>query len=224
MSTPVFPYLPGMSWPVERSIGKFDTTRQEAMSGKVVTFANRTQARYQYTVTIEAVDAAGIYANLVAYSKQTLEGFFNSLLGGASLFNFWDVDDNTAVTQGFGTGDGVTTTFQLARALSTSWSDYIYAPITSGGTVVVPSGTSPGTTNAPYTTVTVFDNGGAAGTYSVSSLGLVTFTTPPAPGHALTWTGCYYQLCRFDDDQMDLSKFMPSAYGVNKLSFTGVIP
>ena len=32
----VFPYLPGISWPVARSEGRFDTTTLEAMSGKQI--------------------------------------------------------------------------------------------------------------------------------------------------------------------------------------------
>jgi hypothetical protein len=46
MTTLVFPYLPGLGWPVTRSPGNFDTVIQTAMSGKEVRFANRTQARY----------------------------------------------------------------------------------------------------------------------------------------------------------------------------------
>lgn len=220
MTTLVFPYLPGMTWPVGRSVGAFDTTTQVAMSGKQNSFANRTQARYKYEVTFAALDSSGANAGLIANSQQTLAGFFNQCLGGALIFNFWDVDDNLATTQPFGVGDGATTAFQLARG-SGGWSDNVFAPLNSGSPVTVPSA-SGGTTTAPYAKPNVYINGSlqSAATYSLSAYGVVTFNSAPSTGAALTWTGNFYWPCNFDDDTIALSKFMSGLWEAKSVKFT----
>ena len=134
--TALFPYLPGLTWPVGRSVGQWDTTRQVSVSGKETHFANRTQARYAYTLDVEALDANGSRAALVAYSKQALEAMFNATFGGALIFNFWDADDSAVVGQPFGTGDGATTTFQLYRTTAGGWSDAVFAPVIAGSAPV----------------------------------------------------------------------------------------
>ena len=222
MTTPVFPYLPGLGFPVERSAGLFDTTKQEAMSGKAVYFANRTQARYRYTLSFDGLDSSGAsWPGLIANTQQTLIGFFNQILGGARVFNFYDVDDCLATLQGFGTGDGTTTTFQLARAIG-NWSDYIYAPILTSVTVPLPGG---GTGTVANAAPSIYINGSLQSSgYTISSTGLVTFSSAPAAAAALTATFNYYWPCHFDDDSLALSKFMGGLWEGKKLSFTTWIP
>ncbi len=60
-----------------------------------------------------------------------------------------------------------------------------------------------------------------AGTdYSISSLGIVTFTTAPVLNASLTWSGSFYFLCRFSDDQWsDLSQFAPNYWELPSLNF-----
>jgi hypothetical protein len=219
MAAPVFPYLPGLTVPVTRSAGAFDTTTQVAMSGKEVRFANRTQARYKYELTVSGLDSSGANAGLVAYSKQALEGFFAQCLGGALIFNYFDVDDFQATAQQFGVGDGVTTAFQLARALG-GWSDLIFAPLNQVGPVVVPSPNGR-TMNAPNPSPTIYDNGSPvpSANYSITN-GLVAFNAAPISGHALTWTGNFYWPCNFDDDTLALAKFMGGLWEAKKIAFT----
>ena len=217
--TAIFPYLPGLAFPVDRVAGNWDTTREVAVSGKEVRYANRTQARRKYTVDIEGLDSSGKYSSITTNSLQQLEAFFNSCFGSALIFNFWDVDDNTVTGQQFGTGDGATTAFQLVRTAS-GYVDNIFAPLTAGGTITVPSANG-GTTSAPYSVPAIY----AAGTlvssanYSITN-GLVTFNTAPASGAALTVNMSYYWPCNFDDDSLALSKFMYGLYEAKKLSFT----
>lgn len=138
LMTQAFPYLPGLTFPVERSSAQFDTTTQIAMSGKKTTFANRVQGVYEYNLTVDALDSGGANAALVNNSWQTLVGFINQCYGGALVFNYFDVDDNAAVAQNFGTGDGVTTAFQLSRAIG-GWGDNIFAPLNVSSPVLVPA-------------------------------------------------------------------------------------
>jgi hypothetical protein len=218
-TAPIFPYMPGVGFPKGRSVGQWDTTIQAAMSGKETRFANRTQARYKYTLVAKALDSSGANAGLVADSKQILDAFFNATLGGALLFNYWDEDDNTADGVEYGVGDGTSTQFQLGRSVQ-GWFDYIFAPIISGGAVYV----RPGNTSlvAPYSAPVLEDNGAlvSSSAYSISQSGLVTFGAAPAAGHALTWSGSYFWPCNFDDDTLDMSKFMGSLWEAKKIAFT----
>lgn len=142
MTVLVFPQMPGLTWPVDREIGNFDTTTQTAMSGKKAIFANRTQAQYRYMLTVEALDWAGGRPNLTTNSAQTLLGFYNQVLGGGLIFNFWDIDDNAAAAQNFGTGDGTTVAFQLARAIG-GWSDNVFAPLAPSALTLIPNASAP---------------------------------------------------------------------------------
>jgi hypothetical protein len=220
VTTPVFPYLPGLGWPVTRSPGDFDTVTQVAMSGKEVRFANRTQARYKYELVVESLSSNSANANLVAQSKQTLEGFFNQCLGGALIFNYWDVDDCQVTAQEFSVGDGVTTSFQLGRA-SGGWVDLIFAPLNQAGPVVVPNPNGAGTINAPYPAPLIYDNSSlvSSANYTITN-GLVAFNYAPTSGHALTWTGNFYWPCNFDDDTLALAKFMGGLWEAKSIKFT----
>ena len=55
----------------------------------------------------------------------------------------------------------------------------------------------------------------------VSSTGLVTFTTAPASGAVLTWTGNFYYRVRFSADRADFNQFMYQLYELKQLSFVG---
>jgi len=128
---------------------------------------------------------------------QTLIGFFNKCHGSAAVFKFLDPDDNTATAQQIGIGDGVTTTFQLVRTLG-GFVEPVFSPISP-----VVSG---------------------AGLYSVDASGLVTFSLPPSIGAAITWSGTFNWLCRFDSDELEFDKFMNQMWSVGKVSFTTVKP
>lgn len=54
--------------------------------------------------------------------------------------------------------------------------------------------------------------------------GVVTFGTAPSNGDALTWTGGYYQRCRFLQDQLDLNQFMRDFWDLRTLEFKTVKP
>ncbi len=120
-------------------------------------------------------------------------GVFGACQGRGGLFLFNDATDNSVsltvggmldVTPGSAnpmsaTGNGTSTNFQLARTLGgLSW-DMIQ---NLNGSIVVEVN---GTTTVPA---------------SISSTGVVTFTSAPAGSAALTWSGNFYFLCRFAED------------------------
>ena len=103
-------------------------------------------------------------------------------------------DDGTATQQGFGSGDGATTEFQLYRALG-GFAEPVYAP----------------------TTVSEVRVAGVAQTvgvdYTLGSLGVIDFTVAPAAGAALDWTGTFDWLCRFEDDSIGLERILMGLWG-----------
>jgi len=198
----VFPTFPGLSFPIQRDLGNFSTAVSESVTGKKTFFANVVQPRYTYTIDIEGLDSSGANAGLAVRSMQTLVGFYNQCYGRALSFQFTDPDDSVATMQVFGTGDGTTTQFQLARAMG-GFVEAVYAP---GG---VPQIYVAGTALA-------FNSG-----YSINmQTGVVTFATAPALGAALAWTGIYAWWCNWDDDKQTVSAIMSGIYEAKKLAFT----
>ena len=131
-----------------------------------------------------------------AQELQTIEAFYNSVGGDAQLFQFYDVDDNAAADQTFGLGDGATTDFQLVENF--------------GGFV------SP---DYCVTIVTINVDGVPTVAYTETN-GLISFTVAPGVGSVLSWTGNYNFPARFDDPNIDFSKFATGYYSLDKLSFT----
>lgn len=198
----VLPTLPGITWPVDKSVGQFDTTVQTSVSGKENRHINRIQPRYTYTIQISGLDSNASNAGLIYNSLQTLIGFYNQCYGRALLFQYSDPDDGIVTNQPFGIGDGATTTFQLCRTLG-GFTDNVFAP-----------------TGNPK----IYANGSllTSGTqYSINVLtGVVTFTTAPSNGVSLTWSGSYAWWCAWDNDALDVSNFSSGLYEVKKISFS----
>ena len=202
----ILPTLPGITWPVDKSVGQFDTTVQTTVSGKENRHINRIQPRYTYTIQIAALDSNGTNTGLIYNSLQTLVGFFNQCYGKALVFQYIDPDDNSVSGQPFGAGDGTTTTFQLCRTLG-GFTDNVFA--LTGSPLIYLNGAiqTPGTN------------------YSINmQTGVVTFVTAPSLGMSLTWTGTYAWWCAWDDDALDLSNFAAGLYEMKKASFSTKIP
>jgi uncharacterized protein (TIGR02217 family) len=143
-------------------------------------------------------------------------GLFLQCQGQYGEFIFYDQTDYQVSAQAFGTGDGSTTTFQLERELG-GFLEPVIAPVASATTLYFPGGVSVSAT-APVieaNLVTV-----ASSDYSISSPGgVVTFTSAPASGAALTWSGYFGFLCRFDGDDLDFEQFMSNLWRVDSLKF-----
>ncbi|OQW33939.1 MAG: hypothetical protein A4E20_11970 [Nitrospira sp. SG-bin2] len=129
---------------------------------------------------------------------QQIVGFYNARNGAYDDWLFNDLYDNTCSLQLFGTGNGVTTAFQLARTY---------------GTYVEP-------VRAINTLTQVRVNGTATGAYTHdASTGVITFTTAPGAGQSLDWSGTFYWRCRFLDDHADFSMFMEGLSELKSLKF-----
>lgn len=200
MTIPVFPSFPGQEWPLARSV-IWKNLRQESQSGKETRIAAYTFPRYQWQCSFSTLRSS---VSLPEF--QQLMAFINLTGGGFTPFYFTDPDDNAVSGQILGIGNGTTSAFQLIRSF---------------GGFVDPVQSVNGTP-------TIYINGTATTAFTISNVGVVTFNSPPANGAALTWSGVYYWLCRFDEDTSAFSNFGTSTdgashiYEMKKLSFTTV--
>ena len=194
MTIPVFPSLPGLEWPLQRST-IWSNERSQALSGKSTRIQNWTFPRYHWEASFSTLRQNATQAEFAQ-----LMGFINSLAGGALPFYYTDADDNAVTGQEFGVGDGATTTFQLVRAF--------------GGNVEP--------VQSPNGTPTITVAGTPTTSFTIDSKGVVTFASAPASAAALLWTGAFYWLCELDDDKQDFSAFMSGYYEMKKLAFTSI--
>jgi uncharacterized protein (TIGR02217 family) len=198
VSNQVFPALPGLAFSVTKA-PQWATKKQRSTGGMEVTGSYYTLPIWKWTLTYEFLREFDALAEF-----QTLVGFFNARQGASDSFLYDDPTDDTATVaapQPFGTGDGTTTTFQLARTYG-GFSEPVYnlngsATLYDNGSTISPAG------------------------YAIAN-GLVTFTTAPAAGHALTWSGAYYWRVRFSDDTYDFDYFAYQFWSAKKIVFESV--
>lgn len=194
MSSTVFPTLAGLKWDVKR-IPMHKTVTKATVSGREFRALQMLYPRYTYKLAYEV-----LRDDTVNNELKTLMGLFNSMHGSYDSFLYSDPDDNAVVTQTFGTGDGVTTQYQLVRTYG-GFVDPIYDV---NGAVSI------------YNSAVLQGQPGAC---SVSATGLVTFVGAPAAAAPLTWTGSFYWRCRFLQDALEFNQFMKRLWDLRQLEF-----
>lgn len=153
---------------------------------------------WKFVLSYEFLRSATAFSEL-----QSLIGFFNSRGGSFDSFLFTDPDDSSVTDQAIGTGDGVTTQFQLVRTF---------------GAFVEPIYNINGTP-------TIKINGATqSGNYTINSSGLVTFNAgqQPIPGAVVAWTGNFYYRTRFAQDSTEYTKFMRNLWEARKIELVSV--
>lgn len=114
MSNEVFPTLPGLTPEITRT-PIWSTAIKSSVSQREYRTANVSVPAYSYKLSYEVI-RQGAVGGFTHAELSTLAGFFNARRGSFDSFLFSDPDDSTATAQQFGTGDGTTAAFQLARA------------------------------------------------------------------------------------------------------------
>ena len=109
MSNAVFPTMKGMTWNVVRK-PVFNTKVQTATSGKELRAAFWSYPQWHYSVHFEFLRQYNGNVEL-----ETLCGFFLARQGSFDSFLWTDPTDSTVTNQTFALGDGLTTSFTLAR-------------------------------------------------------------------------------------------------------------
>ena len=184
----VFPLLPGQGFLSQKS-PEFSTTVQTAASFRESTASWAQYPRWHYQVAYEVIRDRPTQPELAM-----LYEFFCNNAGQNGGWWYFDPFDYLVPTQQFGTGDGVTGTFQLQRAIRT-FVEPVY-----------------GVAGAPVISI----NGTPTTAFTVTPFGAVTFTTAPAAAAVLTWSGAFMRYCRFDQDQIDPEQLMLGLWDITK--------
>lgn len=190
MSNEVYPVLPGLTFGTERKYA-FKTEVQEAMSGAEVR-----QSWRAYPVRSWALRYEFLRQNLSRTEWSQLVGFFMRHKGRLDDFLFEDPNDNTAVNESLGTGNGTKTQFQLIRRID-GFIEPIYSPKAIQQARV---------------------NGTPTGAYTLNSAsGVITFSSAPPNGHPVAADFTYYWRCRFEDDTLSLREFVRKFFEAQRI-------
>lgn len=181
------------------------TRYQESLTGKVTTFSTQKYPIVEWTLTYELLNQ-----NAASDELKKIEGLFTAKQGSAGTFLYVDPAFNTMSAEPFGTGDGAKKSFQLVARYGNAGGPSVPEIVQS---------------LQPLPALQVFDNGTlvSSANYSVGPSGLVTFNSAPLSGHALTWTGAFYYVCRFETDELDLDEFMYRLHELKTVKFRSVI-
>lgn len=157
---------------------EFSTNVQNIANGREKRNADWSICRHKYTAP---------FHNIPEDAYRSIKGVFLAMRGKLHTFLHRDWGDFNAADEPFGTGDGATTLFYL-RKVST-----------------VGAGSYTRLIDKPDVGVTVKVNGVITAA-SVSTLdGSVAFSSAPALGAALTWSGEFFVHVRFDMDYLPFS-------------------
>jgi uncharacterized protein (TIGR02217 family) len=196
---PTFPTLPGQGWSVHKK-PVFSTRVATHASGREVRAGLYAHALYEFELTFDGLDSSGDFSGLQSLSLQTLMGFFLSAQGQLNTFLYADPSDSAVNNQIVATGDGSTTAFTLGRAIGGYYEPVSYATAITGVTV----------------------NGAATSAYTFSAPNTIVFSSAPASGASIAWSGAYAFLCRFLDDQLDFEEIMSGAWRNKSVKFRSI--
>lgn len=203
MSNAVYPALIGLAP---------GTARNPQFRTKVSESVSFVEARLGYSAyPIWLVDLAYEFLRSAAAFNELNKvlAFFLARGGMRDSFLYTDPEDNTVADFAFGVGNGSLTQYQLTRAFNDG----------SGNSFVEPVQNVNAITNLKKAGVPLAN----PADYTVNSTGLVTFTSAPANGASLTWSGTYYWRMRFEADQIELRKFMAQLFEAKKVALRGSV-
>jgi len=181
---------------------EFATVIQESVSGQEQRIKVWAKCRAKYDIgysVLHSDDPVGSYRAVLS--------LFYAHNGRFRPFRFKDWGDFEADETSFGVGTGSATAFQLSKTYDPS-----LILLNTPGSFTY--------TREIYllsTTPTIKVNGVVTTALTISATGLVTFTSPPANGHALTWSGEFDIPVRFDLD------YLPVVMNVNSIAQIGSI-
>lgn len=206
--TAIFPALPGLGWSVTKA-PRFQSRIQRAVTGRELRVLDQPYPIWTWTLTYSLLrdrhDARGAGLGAGYDELRTLAGFFLQQQGSFAPFLFDDPTDDNAIGQLVGTGNSSATSFQLVRTMNG-----FDEPVT-----------------APNTLSQLYFDGirQPAANYSVDpATGLVTFTTPPPAGRAITADFTYYFRVRFADDTAEFENFMLQLWQLKQVKLQSVLP
>lgn len=219
MSNLLFPKIRGLGWSITKN-PTFSTEIQSSLAGREVRVQNFQNPIWEFTLAYEYLlnDPRSRDENEQT-PLETLVGFFLARGGQFDdfLLNESDLtgrlEDSVYSGQPIGTGDGVTKTFQLVRNFG-GFLEACQNPANQAATVYVSGRTPPLQVQ---------------GTDYTIALGLVTFTSAPANGAAITADFTFLHRVRFDTgtsrsgkEGIELSNFYFNLYECKEVQLISV--
>src|SRR5579885_198356 len=206
-----FPNLPSQAWSVFKE-PFWDTWLQRGVSKREKRVMDQPVPLWRWELTFDVLrDEWDTRANPsglgIGYDElRSLAGFYLQQQGPLVPFLFNDPTDNSVTSQTLGTGDGVTTVFQLGRTIGNYFEPIYYV-----------TGVSAVYLNGSLTTAYTLTTPSEPGAY-------ITFNTPPASGVIVSASFTYSWLVRFSDTEMDFENFMCQLWQAKKVRFQQTRP
>lgn len=201
MAYPIMPPLPmSMAAGLKKS-PNFNTVKQPTAAGVTSAASLKPYPTWDFEFSMDNIVG---WEHNPATAVAQFFGMYLATAGGANLFLFTDPVDNAVTGAQFGVGDGTSTRFQLSRNIC-GYPDIIQnVNTTLNGDPVI------------------YVNGTATTPASISSTGVVTFSSAPANNAVLTWTGSFYFLCRFAEDTIDSTRSFSINNGFDQWMIQGI--
>lgn len=196
----VLPLLPGRSF-LGNKTPLWKTEVQEALSGKEYRRRLWTYPRWRFSLSHEF-----IHHQITNSDLERLTAFYNSHSGSYQEFLFFDPEDNVALDEPLGPGNGVDSTFQLTRTVNSSGMSFM-EPI-----------------RALYGNPQIKLDGVSTTAFTMGEYGRVTFSSPPSLGVMVTWSGTFFFVCRFEEDELSISQLMSRLWSQDGLGFVSIKP
>ena len=201
--TEIMPKFAGQFPPKRSEIWNDDV--QESVSGSETAIQLWSYPRWKWSISYDALRQAQPFTEYADFMNFTLRR-----VGRVVPFLYREEDDNCVSGQLVGLGDGVTTTFQLARSFGGSggFVEPIFAPDVVGAVYV--SG------------VKLATNAWSVQAWGSAAPGLLTLAAAPANGAPVSVDFSYFFPCRFATSQIDFEKVMRGWHKLGELSFTSI--
>src|ERR1035438_3063516 len=164
MSDSKWPALIGTSYPVTREIVT-STLVQPSVNGLEIRIPLYVDRKYRWTIPFEWISSDGAIT-----TWQQLFGFISNLNGMWDSFLYYDEDDFLVTAQEIAVGDGPTKVFQMGRTRERATDNVLGMELT---------------TPAPIIYLNAVAQGHLSG-YTLTSSGVLTFTTAPGAGVVIT--------------------------------------
>jgi len=198
MSLPVFPALPGQTFarkaPVRATNIALHDSGREARTSIY-------GGLYEFEVAFDGLAADDVsFPGLAAQSLQAIMGLYLQCLGGFGAFLYTDPNDNAVANQPIATGDGATTLFALTRSIGAGSDSDFYVTSVAGVSV----------------------NGASASDWTLLAPNLLSFSTAPASGAAISASFTFAFVCRFLEDATDFENFAQNLWAVKSVKFRSV--
>ncbi|MDD5271079.1 MAG: DUF2460 domain-containing protein [Methylovulum sp.] len=194
MSNEVLPDLPGLTFDMKCN-SQFATVIHTPANGQEVRGSFSAYPIWLFSLHYSLLDD-NEYADL-----QALHGFILRRRGSFDSFLYSHPNAHSVSGQTVGTGDGSRTDWPLLR----TWGGF----------------TEPVENPNQIDEVTLDGVVADTGSYSVSTAGLLSFSTPPSNGAVIQWGGSYYFRCRFEADLTDFTEFATRIYSHEDFQFRG---